>query len=216
MSAYSELYIENAQKVLAQMFHCAVHHLHESCDSMFRLFVQSGAAAQFGIGNPRYTAGISGNELALEVMYRVTGRYPDVSLQEISSQETAGRSSAYWTGYTLAWYQWESGLTFKEIGRQITISAIEEMYPKYHEMDIRQSVDRIRLLSRLRTYSKKLCLKSIRESAGMSQRELAGRANMSVRSIQQYEQGRKDLSKAAYETVRRLAETLACRMEDLV
>ena len=71
--AFSELYIENAQRVFAQMTHYVIHDLKMGYDPFFRLFVQSGVAAQFEKGNPRYVAGMSGTELADEVMRRVTG-----------------------------------------------------------------------------------------------------------------------------------------------
>ena len=75
--AFSELYIENAQRVFAQMTHYVIHDLKMEYDPFFRLFVQSGVAAQFEKGNPRYVAGMSGTELADEVLsigdYVLTG-----------------------------------------------------------------------------------------------------------------------------------------------
>ena len=43
--AYDELYIDNAQNVLAQMMHYAVYDLDMDYDPFARLFVQSGVAA---------------------------------------------------------------------------------------------------------------------------------------------------------------------------
>ena len=59
-------------------------------------------------------------------------------------------------------------------------------------------------------------LKAIREDRGLSQSQLADRSGVSVRMIQYYEQGVKDLSKAAASTVHHLAQALDCRMEDLI
>ena len=73
-NAYSELYIENAQKVLAQMMHYVVYDLDMDYDPYSRLFVQSGVAEQFEKGNPRFVAGMSGTELADQVFCRVTGK----------------------------------------------------------------------------------------------------------------------------------------------
>ena len=67
--AFSELYIENAQRVFAQMTHYVIHDLKMEYDPFFRLFVQSGVAAQFEKGNPRYVAGMSGMELADELFH---------------------------------------------------------------------------------------------------------------------------------------------------
>ena len=49
--AFSELYIENAQRVFAQMTHYVIHDLKMGYDPFFRLFVQSGVAGQFEKGN---------------------------------------------------------------------------------------------------------------------------------------------------------------------
>ena len=59
-------------------------------------------------------------------------------------------------------------------------------------------------------------LKGIREERGLSQSQLAEKSGVSVRMVQYYEQGAKDLNKAAAATVRHLAQALDCRMEDLI
>ena len=55
-----------------------------------------------------------------------------------------------------------------------------------------------------------------RELCSLTQEELAERSGISLRSIQMYEQRRKDLGKAAVSTVLALARTLGCRIEDLL
>lgn len=59
-------------------------------------------------------------------------------------------------------------------------------------------------------------LQQKRKAAGLSQRQLADRVGMSVRTLQYYEQGALDFNKAAVETVYRLAAVLGCSMEDLL
>ena len=54
-------------------------------------------------------------------------------------------------------------------------------------------------------------LKKIREDRGLSKAEISG---VPVRTIQQYEQQQKDIRKAAYETVCRLADALHCAPDD--
>ena len=48
------------------------------------------------------------------------------------------------------------------------------------------------------------------------QAELAKRSQVSLRSIQMYEQRNKDINKASAETVLRLSRVLGCTMEDLL
>ncbi|MDO5133392.1 MAG: helix-turn-helix transcriptional regulator, partial [Eubacteriales bacterium] len=203
--AYSELYIENAQNVLAQMFHYAVYDFGMEYDPYSRLFVQSGVAEQFEKGNPRFVAGMSGEELADEVIRRVTGNGCAASAQPYFD-----RTDAYWTGYTLAWYQWKVNCSFRELFAEVSCSAIAGMYQKYHEMDLQHAADEIDRLRRLSAYSHSIALKRMREQAGISQRDLAGISGVPVRTIQQYEQRQKDIRRAAYETVSSLAAALRC------
>ena len=51
-------------------------------------------------------------------------------------------------------------------------------------------------------------LKQFRELKGMTQKELAEAAGISIRLLQEYEQGRKDLWKAATRTTMNLADAL--------
>ena len=51
---------------------------------------------------------------------------------------------------------------------------------------------------------------------GCTQAELAKRSQVSLRSIQMYEQRNKDINKASAETVLRLSRVLGCTMEDLL
>ena len=51
---------------------------------------------------------------------------------------------------------------------------------------------------------------------GFSQSQLAAAAGVPVRTLQQYEQRRKDLGKAQYEYIARLSAVLNCRPEELL
>ena len=50
----------------------------------------------------------------------------------------------------------------------------------------------------------------------MTQRELSEKSGVNLRTIQQYERRSKDINKAAGATLRALALTLSCRVEDLL
>lgn len=56
----------------------------------------------------------------------------------------------------------------------------------------------------------------LRTYAGLTQRALGEKAGVSVRMIEKYEQGVKNLNHASAETVYKLAKALGCRMEDLI
>lgn len=59
-------------------------------------------------------------------------------------------------------------------------------------------------------------LKSIRIKKGLSQSQLADASGVGVRQIQNYEQGTRDINKAAGETLYKLSRALGCKMEDLI
>lgn len=59
-------------------------------------------------------------------------------------------------------------------------------------------------------------LKHYRKQAGLSQAQLAEKAGISPRTLQDYEQGQKPLEKAATITVLKLARVLGCTVEDLI
>lgn len=59
-------------------------------------------------------------------------------------------------------------------------------------------------------------LKHYREKAKLSQSQLAEKAGISFRTLQDYEQGRKPLEGARAITVLTLARILGCTVEDLI
>lgn len=59
-------------------------------------------------------------------------------------------------------------------------------------------------------------LKDIRIAAGLSQSQLAALSGVSVRMVQYYEQGYKDINKASIDAAFRLAMALGCSVEDLI
>ena len=62
----------------------------------------------------------------------------------------------------------------------------------------------------------KSSLKFMRESKGMTQAELAEKAGVNLRMVQNYEQGFKDINKATVLTVLRLSEALGCDVYDIL
>ncbi|MDR0519701.1 MAG: helix-turn-helix transcriptional regulator [Clostridiales Family XIII bacterium] len=55
-----------------------------------------------------------------------------------------------------------------------------------------------------------------RKRAGLSQAGLAEKGGLPLRTLQDYEQGRRDINGAAVVTVKALADALGCRIEDLI
>ena len=124
------------------------------------------------------------------------------------------RSEEYWTGWALAYYQWETSMSFAEITRYVPILDIQALYSPYHEMDIRQFCDKMNEL--YQAAKPETNLKLFRQRAGLSQRELAEQSGVPLRTIQQYEQRQKNINKAQAEYLVLLSRVLCCGMEDLM
>ena len=59
-------------------------------------------------------------------------------------------------------------------------------------------------------------LRYMRQCAGMTQKELAEKAIINIRTLQNYEQGQNDISKASINKLVKLALALDCNIDDLL
>lgn len=207
--AYHKVYLEKARVNLGRMLDFATYDLGYDPCTFFDLFMNSGLAERFGKGEFTLTVGMSGVELAYRVLEQTKHQvaFP-------SPRYTADRSPEYWAGWALAYYQWETAMTFEEILEYIPLDDIIRMYSPYHEMDIRHFCDRMNELYRAANPETKL--KQIRQRSGLSQSELAELSGIPVRTIQQYEQRQKSINKAQAEYLIILARALNCSAEDLI
>lgn len=207
--AYDRTYLAGAQRLLARMVDYLVNELGNPLAIAWQWFLTSDVCARFEQGDCAVLAGMSGVELAYAVLQEAGRTRPTGT-----PHQSYDRSPEYWTGWALAYYQWDSGMRFAEITRAIPIENIRLMYSPYHEMDVRQFVDRMNELYQEATPETNLKLR--RMAAGMSQSELAERSEVPVRTIQQYEQRQKDINKAQVQTLLRLGRALTCDVEDLM
>lgn len=209
--AYEEMYLNDAMRVMGEMLDYAVHDCGCDGDLFFTQFLASGVAEQFERGNPKFVGGMSGVELALEVFRRTTGQIPDVDASAYGE-----KSPEYWAGWSLAYYQWESGMPFREIvSHGLTVREICSMY-LLHEADISKFVEAADKVIQKSLGDGETNLKRIRRANGFSQKQLAEVSGVALRMIQLYEQRQNDINKAQASTLSRLARSLNCRMEDLM
>lgn len=207
--AYDKIYLDKARTALGRMLDFAVYDLKYDIEDFFALFITSGIAARFEKGDFGVIVGMSGVELAYKVLELTKGEET-----RIKPQYSADRSEEYWAGWALAYYQWDTALSFEEIVRAVPMKRIVQMYSPYHEMDIRQFCDKMNEL--YRTAQPETNLKALRQRSGLSQRELSEQSGVPLRTIQQYEQRQKSINKAQAEYLLMLARTLCCDIEDLI
>lgn len=200
--AYDETYLRPARASLARAFDYAVHDEQTDLDRFCSLFVSSGVARRFERGDARTIAGQSGVELAREVLSTASGYEPT------AARYAQDRSPEYWAGWSLAHYQWQTALPFERIFAAVPVDGIVLMYGKYHEMDVAHFTERMN--ERLHEAESTPRLKAFRLRAGMSQREVAERSGVPLRSVQQYEQRQKSINRASFDTVVALAKAVYC------
>ena len=207
--AYQEMYLNKAQSVLGDAIDYAVNTCGISGSDFIKLFLVSTICRRMENGEPTYLAGKSGIEIVREVSFETTGK-------EITNepQEHFGRSKEYWIGWAVAYYQWYSSRKYSEIFKVLSFEEFQQMYYTLHEADISKFVDIAD--ARIKEYFKDTNLKRLRVVYGCTQAELAQKSDVSLRSIQMYEQRNKDINKASVETIYRIAKALGCAMEDLI
>ena len=207
--AYDKVYLEKARTSLGRMLDFAVYDLKLDLTEFFALFITSGVAEQFGKGDYSLIAGMSGVELVYHVLEK-----SERHIERIKPHYSADRSEEYWTGWALAYYQWATSRSFSEIVKYVPIMVVKELYSPYHEMDIRQFRDKMDELFRVAKPDTNLKIR--RQKAGLTQRELAEFSGVPLRTLQQYEQRQKDISRAQVEYLIVLARALCCEIEDLL
>jgi DNA-binding transcriptional regulator YiaG len=104
-----------------------------------------------------------------------------------------------------------SGLPWQMAGeeRQAAVEKIKAGFP----YELRKAVERSVTAD---TAKKETHLKEIRLRNGMSQSRLAAASGVPLRTIQQYEQRRKDIRKAGFEYIMGLSKALHCEPADLM
>jgi len=207
--AYDKVYLDKARTALGRMLDFAVYDLKYDIAEFFDLFIRSGVAKRFETGDFAVIVGMSGVELAYKVLEQ-TG----VENDRLKPNYTVNRSEEFWVGWALAYYQWETSMSFAEIVRYVSIKDMTALYSPYHEMDIRQFVDKVNAM--YKAVKPETNLKLLRQKTGLSQRELADLSGVPVRTIQQYEQRQKNINKAQAEYLVVLAKVLCCDVEELI
>ena len=207
--AYDKKYLDDAMRNLGEAFDYAVNNCRIEIDDFLDMFIAGGIADQFGSGVSKFVSGMSGTELVWEVMER-SGWERELP-EPVAAYDC---SPEYWCGWILAYYQWYTGRSFRNIREYISMGEIWKLYPTLHEAAEDKFVDTINRM--IRRNHPPTQLQTLRKSIGYSQKMLAEKSGVTLRMIQQYEQRAKDINKASGMNLFALARTLGCKVEDLL
>jgi len=209
MISYNKLYLADAIESLSGALDYAINDCHFSPKDFSHMFVSSKYCRLFETGNPWVISGMSGIELVQHILEdnQCLTKFPKRTFSQ-------SRSPEFWAGDYLAYYQWYSGRKFEDIFRKIPLEEIIDMYTIFHEMDYTNFVEAMEIKYQQVILPTKL--KTIRETRGFSQSELAKASGVTLRMIQLYEQKVKDIDKAQAKSLDKLARALGCHIEDLL
>lgn len=205
--AYDEMYLEGAMLRMGDMLEYACLDCGYDPDCFWKMFLQSGLARRFEIGDVSLIAGKSGPELAYMILAIVEHKekFPEPLWRE-------ERSDLYWSGWVLAYYQWYTAQPFSVIWNSISIRMLEKLYPTLHEADITKAVE---VLSEMQKAVKKNTIRNLRLVRGMTQQELADRAHMSISQLQRLEYGERKVENLSLKSALSLSKALGVGVEEL-
>lgn len=207
IKSYDVRYLDSVATNVGTMFEYAVACGYEP-KAYWNTFACSKVAKQIEKGNPRFLVGYSAIDL-LNYVVNTTASNDKL----LSPRPFFSRSEFYWAGWALAQYQYYKSTSFFNISKAFPIERVLALYATLHEADITKFFSVAD--EYINAYKKETNLKIIRTAAGLSQRQLADKAEVSIRNIQMYEQRHNDINKAQADILFRLSKTLGCNIEDL-
>lgn len=206
--AYNDIYLEDAMTNLGEAVEYAVLCCNLKGQEFLRLFLISGIGEEFGKGNVTYISGMSGIELARKVLEKCGIKPEDkVELPYIDYPPE------YWIGWILAYYQWYTGKEFVTIINRLDYDTVYDLYVVLHEADESKAVEVFNAIIERETETN---LARLRKYCEFSQSQLAKASDVSVRSIQLYEQRKNNINHAQYNHLKSLSKVLGCEIEDLL
>lgn len=208
--AYSDMYLEDSMRTLGEAVDFALCDQGLNPAELTAILSNALEMKQFERGMPRVICGMSGDELAREIIAHA-------GLSPVECKETYpfDRSPQYWAGWVLAYTQWTSSLGFNELLEVAPLDWIIGSYDPLHEAS-EEKFAGIVIDKWNKSHAGKKGLKAARKAAGLTQKQLAAKSGVKLRAIQLYEQNQLDLRRASVSSALALANTLNCAIEDLV
>lgn len=198
--AYNADYLPYLRKKLGTLFDLGYYQKNLDIDKIAEIFASSVIAEGIESRSPKYLAGMSGTEMAMDL-------FDEERFERLPAQ----RTDAYWTGYALAHIQWYYNRPFKEIIGKCPCSRLFGAYPALHEADIDKTVDVVR-----KFIIPDNIIRIRRKTLGLTQKQLASLAGISLPALRAYEQGTTSLENASGKTLYMLGRYLGLTVEELL
>lgn len=214
MHPYPLEYLDGVMNTLGKAFDFADKHLPGGLESFYEPFADSAVARTLDGPDAHPELGNSGIELVLSICESNASDGLDAMLMSEHRRPKHLQERAKWCGRMLAYHQWDTGTPFRAIAIYLSLQDLYDLYE-----DSRVASERIVSLKITETFAKASIptrLRHYRAEAGLTQAALAECSGVSLRSIQQYEQRKKDINRAQAKSVYSLAQALGCQMEDLL
>lgn len=206
--AYDEIYLDDAMDTLGNAVEYATLFCNMDGQEFLDLFVVSGIATEFGKGNVKYISGMSGIELAKLVIEKCGKKSSDTT-----ELPYIDYPPEYWIGWILAYFQWYTGEDFSAILKKISYEQVNNLYGVLHEADPSKAVS---VFDEMMSANAETNLARLRKAKGLSQSSLAKQSDVSIRSIQLYEQRQTNINNAQYNHLKALAKVLGCDIKDIL
>lgn len=204
--SYDKNYIDQVKRSMGDMMQYACLDNHYNPDSFFKMFLDSGIARKIEIGDTSIIAGKSGIEIA-DMVFEANGL--EAMFEPVWDNSY---SEYYWAGYMLALYQWYTSKRFEDIWKYMSITKLLSRYEKLHQINYMYALDEI---DEMVKNENKLPLNILRIARGLSQVQLAKRANMDISQIQRLEYGERKVENLTLKTAINLANALNVDVKDI-
>ena len=198
----------DAMDALADVFAILIDQLSLDPDLSVSMFLSSGLAHLVETRSTAVVRGMTGAEQAAWLLERCGYG----ALEEVDV--VSAFSNPSWFGRNVAFCQSKSGISFARIFDSVSYEEITSLRFGREDWDEEQIYGLITQALHESQPASRLAQK--RKSRHMTQMQLASSAGISVRTLQQYEQGSKNFDHAALSTVCSIARVLGCRAEDLL
>ena len=110
MHAYDRTLLSKARTSLAWMFDYGVNSYGMKLEDFYHLFVTSELSRLFECGDSSVVAGMSGVELAFQLILE-----QDAEAILVEPEYSINRSPEYWLGWAIAYYQWQQTIDRKSV-----------------------------------------------------------------------------------------------------